>query len=119
MMKWEKAPQETIDLFHRIAPEGHGIVSRSMFDYPCRFLNGNMFIGVFQDKIILRLGEQDRKTFFQEYNSSPLEPMPGRPMKEYVVLPQKILDSKALLESWVSKSFAYASRLPAKHSSKH
>ncbi len=118
-MKWQKAPQETIDLFNRITPEGHGITSRTMFGYPCRFLNGNMFIGVFQDKIIIRLSEQDRKTFVQEYQSSPFEPIPGRPMKEYVVLPQQILDKKPLLTSWISKSLAYASQLPSKHINKH
>jgi len=41
------------------------------------------------------------------------EPMPGRPMKEYVVVPPALADS-AEVDDWVRRSRAYAGQLPAK-----
>jgi hypothetical protein len=40
--------------------------------------------------------------------------MAGRPMKEYVVLPDAWRTSRKKAEEWVGRSFAWASSLPAK-----
>ncbi len=42
------------------------------------------------------------------------EPMKGRPMREYVVLPKEILNSPAILEEWIKKSLDFVSSLPPK-----
>jgi hypothetical protein len=40
--------------------------------------------------------------------------MPGRPMKEYVVLPDALIADHAKLSEWVAKSFEYAAAMPSK-----
>ncbi len=40
--------------------------------------------------------------------------MPGRPMREYVVVPPKIVGTKAALGRWLAKASAYAGSLPPK-----
>lgn len=49
-----------------------------------------------------------------EAGGVPFEPMAGRVMKEYVVLPQAIVSRSATLVKWVRKSMAYAGALPPK-----
>ena len=62
-----------------------------MFGCPVFFVNSNMFSGVFEDDIFIRLSEKDRKELFSKYDeAAPFEPMKGRKMKEYVVLPESI-----------------------------
>jgi hypothetical protein len=43
----------------------------------------------------------------------PFEPMPGRVMKEYVVVPKEMTKSSDL-KTWIDKSLAYVSGLPPK-----
>src|SRR6266481_3930164 len=58
-MQWRKSPQELIDLFQSVMP-GPPAAQRKMFGYPAGFVNGNMFMGLFQDDMILRLPESRR-----------------------------------------------------------
>jgi len=44
----------------------------------------------------------------------PFEPMPGRPMREYVVVPAKMVGDPAELQTWIEKSAAFAATLEAK-----
>ena len=42
---FEKANAEMVSFFDAIAPAaGAGIEKRKMFGYPCRFVNGNLFM---------------------------------------------------------------------------
>jgi hypothetical protein len=47
---------------------------------------------------------------------SAFEPMPGRAMKGYVVLPKTIYSDDKLFAEWLDKSIDYASSLPPKRS---
>ena len=57
-----------------------------MFGQLSAFVNGNMFMGIFGDDVILRLPEAERNEVIGA-GGGPFEPMAGRPMKEYVMLP--------------------------------
>ena len=85
-----------------------------MFGYPVAFINGNMFMGVHGNSIILRLPDNDRKKFLKLKSAKQFEPIPGRPMKEYVVIPEWMFDDKFIINSWTEKSFEYVSGLPLK-----
>ena len=114
-MKWKKPTPEILETFERIAPEGEGIEKRKMFGYPCRFMNGNMFMGVHgENSIILRLSEADRKEFLKLEEAQRFEPMPGRIMKEYVVFPSWMLENRVILDDWIKKSIFHVSSLPPK-----
>jgi TfoX/Sxy family transcriptional regulator of competence genes len=116
-MKFEKADPEIVKFFDEIAPGlGASVEKRQMFGYPCRFVNGNLFMGLHGNNMILRLSEKDR-TDFAELGAKPFEPMPGRIMKEYVIVPKDILKSHGL-KVWIDRSLAYASNLPPKQKKK-
>ena len=86
-----------------------------MFGSPTFFVNNNMFAGVHQDTVILRLSETDRSSIFSLYpDVTPFTPMPGRIMKEYAALPQAICDDEAVFHEWLEDSYNYAASLPPK-----
>jgi TfoX/Sxy family transcriptional regulator of competence genes len=113
-MKWIKASEKIIETFEKIIPDLPGVEKRKMFGYPVTFINGNMFMGVHGNSIILRLSDNDRKEFLKLKSAKQFEPMPGRPMKEYVVIPEWMFDDKFIINSWTEKSFEYVSGLPLK-----
>jgi TfoX/Sxy family transcriptional regulator of competence genes len=112
-MKLSKAPAEMIALFEAVCP-GPPVTPRKMFGYPAAFINGNMFMGLFADQMMLRLDDTDRARLLEEPGVAIFEPMPGRPMREYVTLSRAILNDRAELKKWIGRSLDYAQSLPAK-----
>ena len=43
-----------------------------------------------------------------------VEPLPGRVMKDYVVLPESVVGNKTAFAKWLRKSAEYVSSLPPK-----
>ena len=56
----------------------------------------------------------DRAAFLRQAGARVFEPMPGRAMREYVVVPAAVLKSRAKLNGWLNKALAYAQALPPK-----
>jgi len=113
-MGWRKSPQPLIDLFERAVPRAGGIERRRMFGYPAAFLAGHLFAGLHQESFILRLSEPDRERARAEHGVRPFEPMPGRRMREYVVLPESLLGRPRALGAWIIRSIGYVRSLPPK-----
>ncbi len=112
-MKLEKPPASLVALFEaRI--EGTGAERRPMFGQPCAFAGGNMCAGLFGGSLFVRLGEAERAALLSLPGARPFEPMPGRPMREYVVVPPSMLADAAALDRWIARAVAYAGALPAK-----
>jgi TfoX/Sxy family transcriptional regulator of competence genes len=87
---------------------------KQMFGGVAYFVNDNMFAGLHQDMPFLRLSESDRQQILAEWDEASLfEPMEGRPMREYVVLPEALHGDPPALGRWIERSFGYASSLPA------
>lgn len=83
-----------------------------MFGSVAAFVGGNMFMGLVKDELFVRLDEPQRQQL-AEQGGRALEVMPGRPMKEYVTLP----DWQARTEevrAWGVRSLDYALTLPPK-----
>jgi len=118
MPKFTKAPDALVTLFARATSALPGIESRKMFSYPAAFINGNMFSCLFQSRMILKLSEADRDACAREFGAKPFEPMPGRPMREYIAVPDAVLRSPTLLDSWLRRSYGHAAALPAKRAAK-
>lgn len=89
-------------------------VERKMFGYPAGFVNGNLFMGLFQESMILRLPEGEREEFVRLYDTKLFEPMPGRPLREYVAVPQSVIRDKKELTKWVGRAFEYGTSLKPK-----
>src|SRR6266581_8372512 len=112
-MQWRKSPQDLIDLFSSVVP-GPPVVQRKMFGYPAAFVNGNLFMSLFQDDMILRLPEGLREELLEVDGAKIFSPMPGRPMREYVAVPPGILANQKQLASWVSRALEYGASLKPK-----
>jgi TfoX/Sxy family transcriptional regulator of competence genes len=110
---FSKSPAELVARFDELAELVPHAGRKQMFGYPTCVTGGNMFMGLHEKSLILRLSEADRVQFVSTYSATLFEPMPGRPMREYVVVPPSLVNDPALAD-WVGKSFEYASQLPAK-----
>jgi len=115
-MKFSKSPPELIRTFDSVMP-GPPAQRRLMFGYPAGFVNSNMFTGLFGDRMHVRLPENERSDLIR-LGGKPFEPMPGRPMRDYVEIPSSILADRAALLAWVNKALSYTASLPAKKSKK-
>jgi TfoX/Sxy family transcriptional regulator of competence genes len=111
-MDWKKSPPEIVAAFEKARPSDAKVTARPMFGYPALFLNGNMFAGTFQDKIVVRFGED--RTIAGAKTAQQFEPMPGRAMKGYLVAPPAVVKSPAKLRAWVAHAYAHAKTLPPK-----
>jgi TfoX/Sxy family transcriptional regulator of competence genes len=111
--KFTKAPESLVAAFTKAAEGVPGAAVRTMFGYPAAFLSGNMFAGVFRDTAIVRLPQELREALVDQ-GGCPFEPMPGRVMKEYVVLPRNMVRSARLLHDWMDEAASYARTLAPK-----
>lgn len=112
--KWNRSSPTLIQKFLTFMENYPNIENKKMFGYPCCFLNGNMFTGLHEENWIIRLSESDREEITKNYNTSPFEPMPGRVMKEYVILPSSILADFKIFQEWMKRSIHFVSSLPPK-----
>jgi TfoX/Sxy family transcriptional regulator of competence genes len=109
-MKWTQPSAETIAYFERIAP-GPPLETRRMFGMPCRFLNGHMLVGVFQNTLMLHLSAEDREECLKA-GATPFAPM-GREMKEYVDVAPGTFDDREMKE-WIVRGMRYLGSLEPK-----
>ena len=114
MPAFTKAPEEMVRTFEHAMKDFPMVTPRKMFGYPAAFINGNMFAGLFQERMFLRLSDEDRAAIRKEYGAPLFEPMPGRPMRGYVEVPRYVLKSPRLLRTWLTKGMEYTKTLPAK-----
>ena len=112
MPKFTKTPPEVIAAFDAAAPSRPDVQRKPMFGYPSLYLQGNMFAGTFGPKIVVRLDDAGRTKALRS-GAGLFEPVPGRPMKEYVVVPNADMKGAAL-KKWIASGLAYAETLPAK-----
>ena len=73
-----------------------------------------MFTGLHQSGMILKLSDAARAEFMKINGAASFEPMPGKPMREYVVIPTSVIEQKELLGAWLGRSLKYAASLPPK-----
>jgi TfoX/Sxy family transcriptional regulator of competence genes len=114
MGEWKKAPEEAVAFFDSIAPAGPGIERKKMFGYPTLFANGNMYMGLFADRVWLRLAPADLAEFMKLDGTSPFVPVAGHVMKEYGEAPAWLLADEGALQTWIGRSLEYALNMPPK-----
>ncbi len=118
LTEWKKAPAEIIE-FILEKMKDKKCDYRKMFGYPAYFSNGNMFVGVFADKLFLRLSDIDIAKITEACKDiRRFEPIRGRPMKGYVFLPKSVYSNDEFFEEWLNKSINYVSSLPPKQKKK-
>jgi len=117
-MNIPRADENSKEFFRSILPDAPGITIRPMFGNISAFVNGNMFAGLFGNDLFVRVSEESRKELLEKKEASLLEPMKGKPMKEYVVIPKAWRNQPEMVRLWVTRSLDWTSRLPPKKTKK-
>jgi TfoX/Sxy family transcriptional regulator of competence genes len=112
-MKLQKSSPELEKTFEEVFPDDPRAERKKMFGFSAGFVNGNMFGGLFENHMVLRLGDADRQAITAQHGAAPFEPM-GRPMTGYVTVPPTILAEQRRLREWVNRAFEYGASLPPK-----
>ncbi len=112
---WAKSPPELVERFEAGTAgflEEPGVRRRQMFGYPACFADGHMFTSLFRDRWVVRLPDEALAELAGLGGSS-FEPMPGRPMTGYALLPADLADPYAA-HPWLVRALAHARTLPPK-----
>jgi TfoX/Sxy family transcriptional regulator of competence genes len=118
MPAFTPAPESVMRIFDEAVAGVPFVERRKMFGYPCAFVRGQMLCGVFADRIMLRLSEEDRAEYLKLGGARTFEVMPGRPMREYVELTANIMASPSEFSRWLHRGLAYVETLPPKEPKK-
>lgn len=84
---------------------------------PYTSLNGNMFTLLHQGRLAIRLSDEEREKFLKKYKTSLFEAY-GTVMKEYVAVPEAMLENTKDLSKYLDLSYAYAQTLRPKPTTK-
>lgn len=112
-----KASESAKAAFAQVLPKDSTVTTRPMFGNVSGFVNGNMFCGVFGDDFFVRVSDADQAKI-RKQGGKPFEPMAGRAMTGYVLLPagwQKKMDTT---RDWVTVALAWSRKLPPKAAKK-
>jgi TfoX/Sxy family transcriptional regulator of competence genes len=110
-MAWRKSSPELVRAFDSALPQSSLVERRKMFGYSAAFVHGNLFAGLHQEDVLVRLPEVERQALLSRGGRN-FEPMPGRVMKNYLLLPEA--SDGRTLSLWLRKAFDHTSQLPAK-----
>ncbi|MDA4117085.1 MAG: TfoX/Sxy family protein [Thaumarchaeota archaeon] len=108
-----KPDERAKEFFASVVPSDPRVKVRPMFGNNAAFVNGNMFMGLFGNDLFLRLSDDDRREL-ESKGGSNFEPMKGRPMTGYSVIPGSWKEDPKTVRAWVSRSLTWAGKLPPK-----
>jgi hypothetical protein len=111
-----KSPPELVGRFDEIVARLPDVERRLTFGYPCLYVGGNMVSGLHQATWFVRLGVAGGAELLEVDGARAFEPMPGRPMNGYVVMPAAIIADDAAVLDWVERSIEFGRTLPPKAS---
>ena len=114
MPKMPKSPPELIARFDEIAADFPQAQRRLTFGYPCLYVGGTMVSGLFGSSWHVKLGPEERQELEAIPGAKPFEPMPGRPMTGFTLLPQAIVDDDDEIRGWVTRAVDFGATLPPK-----
>jgi len=110
-MKIPKPAEADKDYFRSIVPDHPQVEIKPMFGNLAAFVNGNMFMGLFGTDVGVRLPESGRSSLLAVEGSGPFGPE-GRPMGEYVSLPQDWRDDAERTAHWCEQALDHVAALP-------
>ena len=114
MPAFEQSPEHLVERFDAVAARHPEAQRRKMFGYPALFVGGNMATGLFADRWVVRLSQEDIDELLAVPGAEPFAPMPGRTMSGWATLPREAIDDDAVLDGWLVRAFAFAASLPPK-----
>ena len=112
-MKLPRPSDEAKAAFTRLVPDEPAVTLKPMFGQLSAFVNGNMFCGLFGDQLVVRLPEADIAAVKRQ-GGRDFEPMAGRRMGGYVMVPGDWRARPAQAVALIKKSLAVTRAMPAK-----
>jgi TfoX/Sxy family transcriptional regulator of competence genes len=112
-MAMPRPSDEAKEAFRALVPTDAAVTTKPMFGNLAAFVNGNMFAGLFGDELFVRVGDVERTSLLDK-GGRDFEPMPGRAMKGYVMLPTGWRRRTKDTAGWIAKALESARKLPAK-----
>jgi hypothetical protein len=113
MPSFKGSPPELVERFATVLDRYPDAQRKQMFGYPAAFVGGNHATGLFHDRWVIRLPEADAAAA-RTAGADAFEPMPGRAMKGYVLVPTADVADDAKIAAWVERGLATAAAMPAK-----
>lgn len=96
------------------ALSGHShVAERKMFGGLAFMLAGNMCCCVTEKGLMVRVGPEDYADALTQPHAGVMD-ITGRPMRGWVLVEPKGLETRPALTEWVERGAAFTSRLPAK-----
>ncbi len=114
MKKWSRSPEDLIQRFKAALPAHPDLQPKSMFGYPCSFVKGNFFAGLHEEKVVLRVPDEVKPKLPELAGASAFDPMGGRPMKLWWVIPPKVTQDAGKLRALIHSAFELVQPLPGK-----
>lgn len=111
---FRQSPPALAERFREVMASYPEAQVRVVFGSPCAFIRGNMVTGLFGDEWFVRLPPEQRPALLRLKGAHPFEPMPGRPLREQVVLPAGVVGSPAKLKAYIEKAVVHGRSLPPK-----
>jgi len=116
-MKMPKPSEDARTAFAELVPSGPAITMKPMFGNLAGFVNGNMFAGLFGEDLFVRLPD-DECAAVRKDGGRDFEPMAGRAMKGYVLVPADWRAQPQAVAPLVERALEVTSRMPAKEQKK-
>lgn len=114
MPTWERSPDELVDAFAALLDRFPDVERRKMFGYPAAFANGQMFTSLHETRWVVRLPADAYAELMAIEGARAFEPMPGRPMAGFAVVPPSLVADPDALEPWIDRALAFVRSRPPK-----
>jgi TfoX/Sxy family transcriptional regulator of competence genes len=108
-----KPSEQAKAAFAKVVPDAPAVTLRPMFGNMAAFVNGNMFAGLFGEDLFVRLPD-DESARIRKLGGRDFEPMPGRAMRGYVVVPGAWRSKPDATRGWIKIAMEITGRMPAK-----
>jgi TfoX/Sxy family transcriptional regulator of competence genes len=111
-----KPSEQAKAAFQKLVPRDPAVTTRPMFGNLAGFVNGNMFCGLFGEDLFVRVSDDDQARV-RKQGGKAFEPMPGRAMTGYVMVPAGWHTKPAATSAWIVTALTWSRALPAKEKS--
>ena len=116
-MKMPKPSEQAKAAFTKLVSGDPAVTLRPMFGNLAAFVNGNMFAGLFGDGLFVRLPDSEAQPIMRA-GGEPFEPVAGRAMTGYVMIPADWQKRTAYARGHVARALELTRAMPGKAAKK-
>lgn len=108
-------PEDKRKFYEQLVASVPGIEVNETFGFPYTSLNGHMYSLLSKSGFVgIRLPKKERGEFLETYQSTLYKPEPGPLLKEYVTIPNDLLEDTNTLKKYLEKGLEYVKGLKPK-----